>query len=282
MARSHHKRQAGSEFFNPFPRYLQIRNILVRRLSDGFAPGDRFPTEHQLCSEFGVSRETVREALLGLESDGLISRHRGKGTVVVRLPERPRDERLTGLVEDYTELKLNTDVDVIRAGIEKPPARIATALQLGRGDEVFRILRLRRVDGKPFACHDAFLPRDVGAELARLDLTHTTLFRELRRTLGIELAEIYQHIDAAAADTGVAKLLEIDVGAPLLVTRRALNQKRKGVPTMLFETYFRADRYYYSVQLDQGPGKRVRAKGAAQRDERLGANPESATSMRAR
>ena len=249
-----------SAFFNPFPRYLQIRNILIRRLGEGFAPGDRFPTEQQLCVEFDVSRETVREALLGLERDGLIARRRGSGTVVVRLPERAPDERLTGLVEDYTELKLNTDVDVIRAGLEKPPARIAAALGLGRGDAFYRILRLRRVDGKPFACHDAFLPATIGAELACLDLSHTTLFRELRRTLDLELAEIYQHIEAIAADTAMARLLEIDVGAPLLVTRRALSHRRKGGPTMLFETFFRADRYYYSVQRDPASGKRVRVK----------------------
>lgn len=266
--------------FNPFPRYLQIRNILTRRLSEGFAPGDRFPTEHELCSEFDVSRETVREALLGLETAGLISRRRGSGTVVLRLPERARDERLTGLVEDYTELKLNTDVEVIQTGIEKPPARISAMLELPRGQEVFRIVRLRRVEGKPFAFHDAFVPRDIGVELARLDLTHTTLFRELSRTLDLELAEVYQHIEASAADPAIAKLLEIDVGAPLLVTRRALNHKRKGVPTMLFETYFRADRYYYSVQLDPATGKR--AKKPAQRGDRTGPRPRHATSMRTR
>jgi DNA-binding transcriptional regulator YhcF (GntR family) len=121
-------RRAGStrpEFLNLFPLYLQVRNILVRRLADGYAPGDRFPTEHQLCDEFGVSRETVREALRGLESDGLIVRHRGKGAFVARLPDTAQDERLTGVAENFTELKLNTDVEVIKTGVEKAPARVA-------------------------------------------------------------------------------------------------------------------------------------------------------------
>lgn len=239
---------ASSEFFNVFPRYLQVRNILTRRLGDGFAPGDRFPTEHQLCDEFGVSRETVREALRGLESEGLIVRHRGKGSFVARVPDTSRDERLTGLVEDFTELKLDTEVEVVHTGLERPPSRIASALGLDPSTAVFRISRLRRVDGKPFAYHEAHLPRRFGAALAHLDLTRTTLFRELRDTVGLRLVEIYQHIDAITADLPLAKMLKIEVGMPILVTRRALTHLRSGAPTMFFETYFRADRYYYSVQ----------------------------------
>jgi GntR family transcriptional regulator len=258
MTKSRPAPHLGSEFFNPFPRYLQIRNILTRRLNDGFAAGDRFPSEYQLCTEFGVSRETVREALRGLESEGLIARHRGKGTFVARLPDTAQDKRLTGLVEDFTELKLNTDANVIRSGVETPPMRIASALHLDAGERLFRILRLRQVDGKPFACHDAFLPLDIGSALAHLDLTHTTLFGELRRTLGIKLVEIYQHIDASTADVSLARLLELEVGAPLLVTRRALSHRRTGAQTMIFESYFRADRYYYTVQLKQRDGKPLR------------------------
>ena len=252
---------ASSEFFNVFPRYLQVRNMLTRRLGDGFAPGDRFPTEHQLCDEFGVSRETVREALRGLESEGLIVRHRGKGSFVARVPDTLQDERLTGLVEDFTELKLDTEVEVVRTGLEKPPGRIASALGLEPSAQLFRISRLRRVEGELFAYHEAYVPRRFGAALASLDLTRTTLFRELRDRLGIKLIEIYQHIDAITADVVLAKKLEIQVGMPILVTRRALTHLRSRSPTMFFETYFRADRYYYSVQ----PGGERSARAAARR-----------------
>ena len=99
------------------------------------------------------------------------------------------------------------------------------------------------------------MPADFGAKLARLDLTHTTLFRELRQTLGLKLVEIYLHVDAMTADVVLAKLLKIEVGMPILVTRRAISHVRSGLPTMFFEAYFRADRYYYSVQPD---GERAR------------------------
>ena len=48
--------------FNPFPKYLQIRDALIRRMGSEYAVGDQLPTEHALCEEFSVSRETIREA----------------------------------------------------------------------------------------------------------------------------------------------------------------------------------------------------------------------------
>jgi GntR family transcriptional regulator len=248
------RRSAGTrpEFLNLFPLYLQVRNVLVRRLGEGFAVGDRFPTEHQLCDEFGVSRETIREALRGLETDGLIARQRGKGAFVARLPDTARDERLTGVAESFTELNLDTDVEVLKTGIEPVPARVSSALRLARGQQMFRIQRLRKVDGEPLAVHDAFLPLDFGAQLAQLDLTHTTLFSELRQTIGLKLVEIYLHIDAMTANIALARLLRVEPGLPILVTRRVLSHLRSGQPTMFFEGSFRSDRYYYSVQPGDG------------------------------
>ena len=242
-------------FFNPFPKYLQIREILLRRLSRDFAPGDRMPTEHALSDEFGVSRETIRMALRGLENDGLIRRRRGQGTFVVRLPEPPLDERLTGMVENFTELKRDTETRILEKGMTWPPADIAAALRAPKDEPIYRIRRLRSFDHKPLAQLDAFLPLEIGLRLARLDLRRTTLFRELRNTLGITLDEDYQHIDAVVADTDMAALLEVPVGAPLLLIRRAFASDGTG-RVMLFQSHFRSDRYYYTVKLAQALGKR--------------------------
>lgn len=242
---------AGSQWFNPYPRYLQIRNILAGRLAEGAAPGDRFPTEHALCQEFGVSRETVREALSGLERDGYIARHRGRGTVVLRRPERARDERLTGLVEDFTDLGLDTRATVLRSGEEPAPPEVCERLGLEPGTRLHRILRLRSVSGTPFALHDAWLPPEVAARIAHRELGGTTLFGELRRVPRLAPVELYQHVDVTVADLATAKRLDTVVGAPLLVTRRALAHRGAGRPTMYFESTFRSDRYYYTVQVDR-------------------------------
>ncbi len=237
------------KLFRPFPKYLQVREILLRRLVRDLSPGDTFPTESDLCAEFGVSRQTVRGAVQSLVADGLISRHAGRGSIVLRRPEGAGAHRLTGLVEDFTDLRLNTSARVLETGLAPAPLEVAKAMEVVEGAELFRITRVRFFEELPLALHDAFLLPELGARIAALDLSHSAIISELRATLKLKCVEAWQHIEATAADTPMARLLEITVGAPLLVITRLLNVGRKREP-VLFLSHFRADRYYYSLTLN--------------------------------
>ena len=49
--------------------YQQIRRTLTDEIMSGrYAAGDRFPPENELCDRFGVSRQTVREAIRELQT----------------------------------------------------------------------------------------------------------------------------------------------------------------------------------------------------------------------
>jgi len=250
--------------FNPFPKYLQIRDALIRRMGGEYAVGHQLPTEHALCDEFGVSRETIREALAGLEERGLIRRHRGQGTFLERLPENPPESRYTGLVEDFTELGFATESEVLESGPALPPPYVCSAMRVPQGEMLYRILRLRHLDGETLALHDSFLPIDVAEELVDLDLGHTTLFEEISKSLGRPLQEDFQGIDAEVADAVTSTRLKVAFGSPLLVIRRVFGVVSEG-PPLFFESRFRSDRYYYTVQLAEAPSRRgsVRKKPAS-------------------
>ena len=53
------------------PRYREIERTLRARLAT-MRPGDRVPSDTELCAEFGVSRMTARSAVAQLAADGLI------------------------------------------------------------------------------------------------------------------------------------------------------------------------------------------------------------------
>jgi GntR family transcriptional regulator len=235
-------------FFHPFPKYLQIRQILLRRLSRDLAPGDRFPTEHKLMEEFGVSRETVREALRGLEDQGLISRRRGQGTHVVRRVAELPDRRLTGLIEDYTELKLDTETRLLEHRAIPPPPELTAVTGFPTFGRIYQLRQLRLLDGQPLAHHESFLPVDLGCAVVTHDLRRTTVLHVLKYGLGQQIWEDRHEIDATVADTELAGVLDVPLGAPLLVIRR-LYVTPEGRCAVYFRTQFRSDRYYYSVQL---------------------------------
>lgn len=67
----------------PIPPYFQLKSLLLEAILRGeYAPGDRLPTEHELCARYGISRTPVSRALSELAAEGVILRRRRHGTFV--------------------------------------------------------------------------------------------------------------------------------------------------------------------------------------------------------
>ena len=67
----------------PTPIYAQVKAVIDRAISSGeLEPHRRIPSERELSARFGVSRMTVRQALLGMIEDGQLYTRSGKGTYV--------------------------------------------------------------------------------------------------------------------------------------------------------------------------------------------------------
>ncbi|MBK7263820.1 MAG: GntR family transcriptional regulator [Rubrivivax sp.] len=142
-------------FFNPFPKYLQVRQVLERRLASEYELGQQIPTEQALRKEFGVSRGTVREAIHGLEADGIVQRRR-PGDIPDQAAGSAAIQKFTGLVEDLAKLHSDTHARVLSASVVKPLPETRSVDRVG--DEIFRIARLRYLDGHPLVLHEAYLP----------------------------------------------------------------------------------------------------------------------------
>jgi GntR family hexuronate regulon transcriptional repressor len=69
--------------------YQQVAATISGTIADGtYQPGQRLPSERDLADEFGVSRPTVRRAVIALEMRGLLEARQGSG-VYVRLDQPP-------------------------------------------------------------------------------------------------------------------------------------------------------------------------------------------------
>lgn len=70
------------------PLYQQVRAALLERIGRGeYTPGAPFITERKLCEQFAVSSTTAVRVLNGLVGEGVLVRHRAKGTFVAEQPE---------------------------------------------------------------------------------------------------------------------------------------------------------------------------------------------------
>jgi multiple sugar transport system substrate-binding protein len=73
----------GIDRSHPVPLYFQIKAHVIEQILGGeYTPGGRLPTEHQLCERFRVSRTPVNRALSELAAEGVILRHRKRGSFV--------------------------------------------------------------------------------------------------------------------------------------------------------------------------------------------------------
>jgi DNA-binding FadR family transcriptional regulator len=75
--------------------YVQIADQIRALIGNGeVALGARLPAERDLARQLGVSRPSLREALIALEVEGLLDVRVGSGIYVTRPGERPRGAAL--------------------------------------------------------------------------------------------------------------------------------------------------------------------------------------------
>lgn len=68
---------------SPVPIYYQLKLFLKQQIeAGGLNPGERLPTELELCEQYNISRAPVRQALMELVREGYIHRRAGQGTFV--------------------------------------------------------------------------------------------------------------------------------------------------------------------------------------------------------
>lgn len=253
------------QIYDPFPKYLQIRGIVLHRLRS-LKVGDPLPTEEDLAAQFQVSRETIREALQALTEDGIIARKPRRGTWLAKQPADAIDDRLTGPFEGLaTEGKV--EIRSASDGVVAAVPDVAGALRVSAGEKVYEFRRLRFYDGQPLVMFQALFPLEIGKKIARLDLGGGLFVPVLRKIVDSDVHEAYQRIEALAADRSLAAALDVASGAPLLLVNRVFVDPN-GRPVVLFKSHYRADRYIYTVRLPKPPNLRQRASKRPRRGRR--------------
>lgn len=139
-------------------------------VSGRWAVGERIPTEAALVAEFGVGRNTVREALQSLVHAGLLRREQGRGTFVISRSE------LTGTLERQLAGGSRRHYLELRLALDSTAASLAAASRSDDDVEHLRELRDRREAAWEADDRDARARADLDLHRAIVAATHNPLY----------------------------------------------------------------------------------------------------------
>jgi GntR family transcriptional regulator len=224
----------------------RVRDVLRSQIMVGGFGGvagasPPLPPERNLAAELGVSRNAIREALDLLRAEGLITRVQGVGTFVTGAKLRQHLDRLEGLAESMAGYHLPVDNRVLSVSESVAAPFVARKLAVPEDSPIAFVERLRSVGGLPLSLDTSSLRPEAIPVLLDADLHSADVFTLIERELGVRLGWAEVTTEAVAADPETARLLQIRVGAPLLLLHR-LTYLQDGTPFDLESVRYRGDR----------------------------------------
>jgi GntR family transcriptional regulator len=237
---------------SPIPYYYQLKEYLARLIhTNVLKPGDRLPTEMEICSISGLSRTVVRQSIRDLENEGYFVRFRAKGTFVARPKVQERlVQTLTGFFEDTIAHGQTPMTRVLLFEVTPATSKIAQELQVPVGEPVFFLKRLRFIDQEPILVVSTYIPRFMCPDLNKFDLSTHSLYRVLKQNFNLVLMRARRSIEAIAATAEDVRLLEVENNAPLLQLT-STGYLADGRPLEYYVAHHRGDRAKFDVELVQ-------------------------------
>ncbi|MEU2157914.1 GntR family transcriptional regulator [Streptomyces sp. NPDC019396] len=232
------------------PLWYQVSQSLRASIL-GRGPHDplRLPTEEQLAEHYGVSVLTMRQALKELEAEGLISRHRRRGTFIEPGARRSAPRRLLGSIDAIVAQQSGERTTVLGHGTSTVPGELAEFFT--DVDEVvtYRRLRCDGDSGEPTNWAENAVRPDIAAALEVGDLERWPMTKVLRDVVGVRISRITDTVEARLADPETAELLQVPLLSPIL-HYTGVTYDDEGRVVDVARIRYRGDRFSFSVTVE--------------------------------
>ncbi len=230
---------------DPAPLYLQLQRVLREAIqSRQLHQDDAIPPERDLAEDFDVSRITVRKAIDGLVTEGLLTRRRGAGTFVASRVEKSFS-KLSSFSEDMMSRGRKPHSEWVSKSAGAVTPEESLSLGLSPGALVYRFHRLRYADGQTMALEYATVP---GYCLTSVEQVGTSLYEALERS-GHRPVRALQRLRAVNFTPEQADRLGVKPGdAGLFIERRGF--LADGRAAEFTQSYYRGDAYDVVAELN--------------------------------
>jgi GntR family transcriptional regulator len=210
------------------PLYATLAQALLREIAQKRYPvGSLLPTEDALASRYGVSRHTVRQALRELKEEGVISSHRGVGTLVRAPSEQPRAFGGIHSVADMLEFAESTEMRVIARKEIIADAAFSAQFNCKPGQAWQQLTLLRTVadQKQPLGHIQVYLRPEHAHALSAEKSLRRPIYALLEERCGVRVVEVLQEITAVNLAADAARGLKTPEGqAALRITRHFLDR----------------------------------------------------------
>jgi DNA-binding GntR family transcriptional regulator len=195
------------------PAYAQLVRILTGQIKAGvFRPGDRLPSEAQLCERYGVSPMTVRRVINILADQGVVTAEQGRGTFVKPLELGTATFDLNSFLQlfrvDHSTVKL------LEARITSASERTARKLAIKVANRTVFIRRLIFQEEAPVLLHREHVIYDPTRPIVEAEMEVTNLRGLFSGSGGSDLKRGVLSIEATTLTDNEAAYLQSKVGKP--------------------------------------------------------------------
>jgi GntR family transcriptional regulator len=229
------------------PLYHQVRIDLMGMLqSEALNPGDMLPSEKELALAYGVSRQTIRQAIGLLAAQNYLERTPGKGTTVKPDSDRQMFFLDQSFAQQLIEMGITPRSEVLRNKITTIDTTTPSTLHAKRGSKALELIRLRFGDDDPIGVQYTTIVLDLCSDLQLQDFERESLYSLLLNHYKLPIARIDQAVSAVLADEWHKNLLKMSETAPLLLVKTTAYLENND-PIETSTSYYRADKYEFSM-----------------------------------
>jgi GntR family transcriptional regulator len=226
------------------PLYQQLMRRLKNDVTAGAYPaGGRIPSEQALCDTYGVSRVTVRKAMLDLVQEGLLVRRQGKGTFVADARLTRDLQHITSFSDACAGLGRKASSRVIDLRRETARPEDVERLKIPENGEVIELCRLRMCDGEPVMMEYNRFPAQY--DFIEKEPVTGSLY-DLFRAHGLVPSRAIHDISLGHATPAVSRQLATAEGEALMLLDETVFDQRDR-PLHTSRQWIRGDKFTFRI-----------------------------------
>ena len=234
-------------------KYEEIEQYILNLIAEqNLKPGNKIPTEIELCRQSGYSRMTINKALNHLADAGQIVRTRGKGSFVASPSVHKQISQFSSFTDDMRSIGLKAGSKLLSYSvihsIENP--LVQEKLQLEDDDLIHDFIRLRTGNETPIAISHTWISEKFVPMIPPAQLEHSLVIY-LKEQYSIKPEHVEVTFSAKTPTAEQKKLLQLNRQEALLLSAHTTYGDFHGeiLPYEYVETSYNSDLYTYSLTI---------------------------------